>query len=200
MAKTKSLKTLDNETFEWIEKQKTVDVYNYKEAARRRQRYFHIRNVARKEIADLVKLAKTLPEDQFKQIFNIDRILPHPNPDPEFKEGETDKEYAERVKRARAELEERTKPCDDFAELVYVLLRYPVFAEAEPDMNRAEIAREFIERGFEYLSEKAPDLMTISHQQAKDAAVDLANFLTESLKPKAERRYFRPGHPAGYGY
>lgn len=76
--------------------------------------------------------------------------------------------------------------------IVYVLLWHPVVAKADPDVNRAEIAQLFVKWGFEYLSCMAPDLMTLSHEQTRAAAVDLANFLTESLKPKEERRYSTP--------
>jgi hypothetical protein len=59
--------------------------------------------------------------------------------------------------------------------------------------NNADIARMLIKWAFESLSEMAPDLMTLPHQQAKEAAIDLANFLAESFKPKNEQRYSRPG-------
>lgn len=194
MVLTRNPKTLDNETFEWIEEQKVLKDNKskvgrpespLKTAAKRRQRYFRIRKVARKEIADLVKLVKKLPEKQFEQIFNIDRIKPQP--------------YAE-TEKEKNELQEKTKSVDDLPELVFSFLRYPSFRHDKPSINRAEIARLFIEWGFEYLCEMAPDLMTLSHEQTRVAALDLANFLTESFKQKSERFYSRPPTQSGYGY
>ena len=200
--KSKNLKTLDNSTFEWIKEQKVLkdinsesgrgrpegalvkEIKKRKEADARRQRYFHIRNVARKEIDDLVKLVKTLPEKQFEQIFNIDRIKPQP--------------YAV-TEKEKEKLQEKTKPADDFPELVFSLLRYPIIDKDDPNMNRAEIAQLFIQWGFEYLCSMAPDLMTLSHEQTRAAAVDLADYLAESFKPKSERQYSRPMQGT-YGY
>ena len=201
--KSKNLKTLDNSTFEWIKEQKVLkdinsesgrgrpegvlvkEIKKRKETDARRQRYFHIRNVARKEIDDLVKLVKTLPEKQFDQIFNIDRIKPQPYPITE---------------KDKKELQEKNRPVDDLPELVFSLLRYPTFGKDKPSINRAEIAQLFIRYGFEYLCEMAPDLMTLSHEQTRAAAVDLADFLAESFKNKEERRYSRPPISSGYGY
>lgn len=77
MAKSRIVKTLDDNTFEWIENQKPLSRPGRRaEAAKRRQRYFSIRNVARKEIADLTNLARTLPDDQLNQIFNVDTLKP----------------------------------------------------------------------------------------------------------------------------
>jgi len=209
MAKSKNPKTLDNETFEWMKHQKVLKDVNSKPgrpvgprtAAKRRQRYFHIRNVARKEIADLVKLARTLPERQFKQIFNVDRLLPQPYPEIKdlMDKSLSEIEYTKKVQEKLGEIQERTKPVDDFAELVFALLRYPVPTKSDPDANRAEIARLFIKLGFEYLNNMAPDLMTVSHEQTRAAAIDLANYLAESFKPKSERRYSRP-YQGTYGY
>lgn len=73
MAKPKRVYTVDEEMFAWIESEKTLKGPGRpSEAARKRQRYLRIRNVARKEIADLTKLAKTLSEHQREQIFNVD--------------------------------------------------------------------------------------------------------------------------------
>ena len=77
MGKPKTLKTLDEETFKWIKNQKTLNIPGRPPGDdRKRQRYFSVRNVARKEIADLTKLAKMLPDDQVDQIFNIDTLKP----------------------------------------------------------------------------------------------------------------------------
>ena len=81
-----------------------------------------------------------------------------------------------------------------------VLLWHPVVERADPDVNKAEIARLFIKWGFEYLSNMAPDLMTISHEQTRATAVDLAEFLAESFKLPSERFYSRPATQSGYGY
>lgn len=73
MAKPKRVYTLDEEMFAWIEGEETLKGPGRPsaraEAARKRQRYLHIRNIARKEIADLTRLARTLPRNQFVQIF-----------------------------------------------------------------------------------------------------------------------------------
>jgi hypothetical protein len=198
MVKTKNLKTLDNVTFEWIEKQKMLKSDKtklagenaIKESAKSRSRYFQIRNVARKEIADLVKLAKTLPEDQFTQIFNLDRLKPQPYP-----EGKTKDEVQKKLN----EILKGPGPVDDLAELVFALLRDPLFAKADPDVNRAEIAKLFIETGFNYLSKKSYNV-TLSHERTIKEAIDLANYLAESFKDEDERRYSRPmDGKRGYG-
>jgi hypothetical protein len=77
MAKPKTPKTLDEETFTWIKNQKSLNRPGRPpEAAKRRQRYFAIRNVARKEIVDLTKLADMLPKDQLEQIFTWETLKP----------------------------------------------------------------------------------------------------------------------------
>jgi len=73
MKAQRALKTLDETTFEWIEK--TEKAKKERTPGRpstnaERQRYHHIRRVALKEIEDLTRLAECLPEDQQQQIFN----------------------------------------------------------------------------------------------------------------------------------
>ncbi len=73
MKAQKALKTLGESTFEWIEKTekaKKESMPGRPSTNVERQRYLHIRRVALKEIEDLTKLAKCLPEDQLQQIFN----------------------------------------------------------------------------------------------------------------------------------
>lgn len=78
---------------------------------------------------------------------------------------------------------------ETLAPVVETLLHYPVVYRAEPDLKRAEISQLFIEMGFIYLSDMMPGMMSLSHKQTKDAAIDLANFLVESFRPEKERRY-----------
>jgi hypothetical protein len=83
--------------------------------------------------------------------------------------------------------------------------RWPVsfetkkFAAEEVELSPeiAEVAKMFIETGFAYLSKK-DYLMTLSHEQTRAAAVDLANYLAESFKAKSE--YRRPPGTHGYEY
>jgi hypothetical protein len=81
MAKPKTPKTLDEETFTWIKNQKSLNrpgrpPSDRSTGAKRRQRYFNIRNVAQKEIADLTRLANMLPKKQLKQIFTWETLKP----------------------------------------------------------------------------------------------------------------------------
>jgi hypothetical protein len=78
-------------------------------------------------------------------------------------------------------------------ESIVIALLWSTANLGEPDTNRAEIARLFIKWGFSYLSQVLPDLMTISHEQTRASAVDLADFLAESSKPKTDRHYYRSG-------
>ena len=84
MAKSEILKTLDEETFDWIEYQKKKQKEKIpgrpndesKQQNTRRQRFFHIRQVALKELADLKRLGECLPEDQQCQVFNAETLTP----------------------------------------------------------------------------------------------------------------------------
>jgi hypothetical protein len=83
LVKTKYVKTLDEKTFEWIEK--TEKAKRERTPGRpstnaERQRYLHIRRVAIKELEDLARLAECLPEDQLNQIFNTEILEPQNNP------------------------------------------------------------------------------------------------------------------------
>lgn len=83
MIKTKCVKTLDEKTFNWIEKTEKAKKENTPgrpSTNTERQRYFHIRKVAIKELEDLARLAETLPEDQLNQIFNTEILEPQKNP------------------------------------------------------------------------------------------------------------------------
>lgn len=206
MAKPKNEKTLDDETFKWIEEQKPKrclkctragvevdwtsnpmkikcpkkdhpsrawgDVCSDKpgrpgrppragtkagtEAGRRRQRYFSIRNVAHKEIDDLTKLAKGLPDKQANQIFTADHLK----------------------------------------ELISALLRDPVglpFPDrAKLYLERARIADLFIREGFEYLTSMNSDMMDLSHKRTMEEATGLSEFLLKNFPSKWP--YYREVH------
>lgn len=76
MANSKVPKTLDEGAFKWIENVKKNIGHPQELKNAERQRYFHIRKVALKEIEDLTKLAECLPEDQLAQIFNDEKLRP----------------------------------------------------------------------------------------------------------------------------
>ena len=80
MVKPKIPKTLDEETFKWINNKRTPRVPGHPPDSKKdnavRQRFFYIRQVAQKEIADLTRLAEILPEDQQNQIFNDQKFYP----------------------------------------------------------------------------------------------------------------------------
>lgn len=83
MAKPRTFKTLDEETFKWIEKTekaKKESTPGRPSTNAERQRYLHIRRVALKELEDLARLAECLPEDQLTQIFNKEILEPRKNP------------------------------------------------------------------------------------------------------------------------
>lgn len=71
--------------------------------------------------------------------------------------------------------------------LVDALLKFPY--STQPEVRKAEIARLFILAGFSYLSLSHYNNLTVSHQNTIGEATDLADYLTEQLKPKDERRY-----------
>lgn len=67
-----TLKTLNEKTFDWIEKTEKARKESLPGCPRtnaERQRYFQIRLVAFKELEDLMRLAECLPEKQLKHIF-----------------------------------------------------------------------------------------------------------------------------------
>lgn len=75
MAKAKTLKTLEEEHFKWIESYKVGRVPGKPPLkSRERQRLYYIRQVALKEIKDLTRLAEILPEDQLSQIFTHENL------------------------------------------------------------------------------------------------------------------------------
>jgi hypothetical protein len=83
LVKTKYVKTLDEKTFEWIEKTekaKRESTPGRPSTNAERQRYLHIRRVAIKELEDLARLAECLPEDQLNQIFNTEILESQKNP------------------------------------------------------------------------------------------------------------------------
>jgi hypothetical protein len=57
------------------------------------------------------------------------------------------------------------------------------------DKNRAEIADMFIRQGFDYLGTKAGDNVNLSNKRTIREAVDLSNFLLQSIRGE---RYSRP--------
>lgn len=77
--------------------------------------------------------------------------------------------------------------------ILYALL-YSVRARdlLNPNQNRAEIANLFIQGGFIHLKEVTRNI-TLSHQRTIDEAIDVSNFLTDSLKPEKNRSYNPPG-------
>ena len=77
--------------------------------------------------------------------------------------------------------------------VVSSLLRTPISDAHPPDLNRAEIAKLFVNVGLEYLREKKPRHITSSHQETMDQAIDLVNYLVEMFKPEEERTYSAPG-------
>ena len=61
-----------------------------------------------------------------------------------------------------------------------------------PDVTKAEIAKLLIQESFNYLYRMNTSGIILSHQRTIDEAVDLSNYLVESLKPEEERKYSRP--------
>jgi hypothetical protein len=59
----------------------------------------------------------------------------------------------------------------------------------KPSVRKAEIARSFIISGFNYLSTQHSSDLTVSHKNTIHEAVDLADYLAESLKPREKRQY-----------
>ena len=79
MATPKLLKTLADSDIEWLKNQKTYPDSIRGRPPRKgheRTKLHSIRNIARKEIADLALLATVLPEQQQKQIFNVKTLEP----------------------------------------------------------------------------------------------------------------------------
>jgi hypothetical protein len=69
-------------------------------------------------------------------------------------------------------------------------LLFPRQAQGEPDLRKAEIAQAFIRTGFHYLNiANTPAAITLSHKRTINEALDLANYLTQALKPEKERNY-----------
>lgn len=160
MAKPKRIYTLDEDMFTWIEHEKTLNEPGRPpEAAKKRQRRFVIRNIARKEIADLTKLAKRLPQDQLDQIFNKDNL-----------EGLVmELLWSPVLKRPDSKNPEG-----------------PGVRVREPDLETAMIAQLLIEYGFSYLIMMKPTMVTLSHRRTIDEAIDLSKFLLESFKPNSK--------------
>lgn len=82
-------KTLGEETFEYLKNVKMLKLPGRPKrivaeeglsreqlTSRKRQKLFKIREVAIKEISDLTRLAQLLPEDQLRQVFNVDKLYP----------------------------------------------------------------------------------------------------------------------------
>jgi hypothetical protein len=76
---------------------------------------------------------------------------------------------------------------ETLAPIVNALLKidYPT----APELRKAEISRLFILYGFNYLHKTYLNNLTVSHKDTIHTAVDLSDYLAESLKPFGERRY-----------
>ena len=58
-----------------------------------------------------------------------------------------------------------------------------------PELRKAEISRLFILTGFNYFHKTYLNNLTVSHKDTIHSAVDLADYLAESLKPFGKRKY-----------
>ena len=98
--------------------------------------------------------------DKEKEIFGKDVVLKCGNIEPLKFKGSKRHEDRERVKTALIDLELYTIMCDGYSEkeiftpkniepLVKALLFYPVLDRDKPDLKKAEIAKLFIDYGFE---------------------------------------------------
>lgn len=89
MTKPKLSKTLSDSDIAWVKKQKAFPLPGVpqtplpekglskkQQQARKRQKFFKVREIVLKEISDLTLLAEFLPEDQLKQIFTEEQLLP----------------------------------------------------------------------------------------------------------------------------
>ena len=81
---------------------------------------------------------------------------------------------------------ERLKP------LVEALLLRPVWKNAEPDLERAEIAKLFIHAGFEYLMQMQKIYIREYDATTINNAREEANFLIDLFRPLDERRHVSP--------
>jgi len=66
--------------------------------------------------------------------------------------------------------------------VVHALLGLPITYEELPDRKRAEIAELFIKRGFEYLSAKSSNHVTLPHKRTIEEALDLSSYLVRSFR------------------
>jgi len=76
--------------------------------------------------------------------------------------------------------------------VIKALLSRPVWENAQPDLNRAEIARIFINIGFEYLMKMQKKHITRSHKRTIDDARDLSNYLVQFFKLEGNLYYISP--------
>lgn len=83
--------------------------------------------------------------------------------------------------------EEKLKP------MVETLLWHPIVDNKNPDINRAEIARLFVNSGLNYLENVASSLKadTLLHKRGIEEAKDLSNFLVESLRARPYKNLVR---------
>ena len=65
--------------------------------------------------------------------------------------------------------------------IVDALLRHPILDEEVPDRKRAEIAELFIKAGFEYLSAKSANHVTLPHDRTIREALNLTMYLVRSF-------------------
>jgi len=76
--------------------------------------------------------------------------------------------------------------------IIKALLFRPVWENARPDLNRAEIARILINTGFGYLMAMKKKHITRSHKRTIDDALDLSNYLVQFFKPEGDSYYVSP--------
>lgn len=75
------------------------------------------------------------------------------------------------------------------------LLYKSFYASSESDPNIAEIANMLIERSFDYFKEKASKGITLSHDRTMNEAVDLSNYLCQTIKGTSYSKPFNWNRP-----
>lgn len=76
--------------------------------------------------------------------------------------------------------------------IIRALLSRPVWENAKPDLNRAEIARILINISFVYLMAMQKKHITRSHKRTIDDALDLSNYLIQFFRPEGDSNYISP--------
>lgn len=69
---------------------------------------------------------------------------------------------------------------------------FTAYSETQPDPNRADIADMLILWGFRYWKDKTGSGLTLSHERTLEEAVDLSDYLLQSVKGQP---YGRPREP-----